>query len=108
MGDFTLRYRPGGVMIEELAVGECTIRQCSLGEKSWWNLWFNVARDTDGVPEVFEVPILPNASFNENGPGGRSWGFADQGGGVWQISPSINVTQSENGDKFILPGPHYL
>ena len=107
MSDFTLTYR-SGVPIENLMLNECTIRPCRLndGDESWWNLWFYVARETDGVPQIFEAHILPRSPFIEYGPGGRGWGFNDEGGGVWQVSPSINILNTGDGGKLIHPGPH--
>ena len=93
-------------MIEELTLGECTLRRCANADgTTWWNLWFRVARETDGVPEVFEVPVIPRGAYTEAGPGGRSWGLNDQGGGVWQVSPSINVVNTGNGSA-THPGDH--
>jgi hypothetical protein len=86
-----LHYR-SFVNIEDLQLGECTIHRASSPDgKRWWNLWFYVARDTDGQPEAFVVPVMPNGSYTESGPGGRSWGLARTGDSTWQVSPSINV-----------------
>ena len=104
MGDFELRYR-ADVLIESLAENECTIRPCALEGKRWWNLWFYVARETDGGLEYFEVPIIARGSFTESGPGGRSWGFNPTAPGTWQVSPSINVLQTDEG-RSVHPGPH--
>lgn len=92
--------------IEELQPGECTIHPAADATgKRWWNFWFYVFRDD--VPterEDFVVPVRIG-SFTETGPGGRTWGLVDLGGGSWQVSPSINVI-ADGGQ--IHPGPHPL
>ena len=89
-----LRYR-SRVTVEALAPGECTVHRASVVEagerKLWWNFWWYVPRETDGVLEAFVVPVIPNGSYTETGPGGRSWGLSRAGAGRWQITPSINV-----------------
>ena len=86
-----LLYQPR-VSMGDLALGECTIRRArALDGKCWWNLWFYVARETDGIPERFAVPVNPNGSFTESGPGGRTWGLTRMAAGVWQVAPSIHV-----------------
>lgn len=55
--------------IDGLGLNECTIHRCQNGDgASWWILWFNVARETDGVADLFEVPINPGGGFSEGGP----------------------------------------
>lgn len=102
-----LKYRPGGVAIEALELGECTIRPArSAGGECWWNLWFYVPRDLDGVPETFVVPINIGGAYIEHGPGGRTWGFTCTVGGdsqIWQVSPSINVL-SDDDARLIVAG----
>jgi len=99
-----LNYR-SFVLVDDLQVGECTIHAASDGARRWWQLWFYVARETDGVPEAFVVPVFPNGSYHEDGAGGRTWGFTAAGQGLWQVSPSINVVQ--DGDaKAIHAGQH--
>ena len=79
-------------LIEDLQPGECTIHRCGTPDgKRWWNLWFYVPRETDGVLEDFVVPVNPGGAYTENGLGGKTWGFTKSGAGVWQVSPSINV-----------------
>src|SRR5271166_6733368 len=100
MADCSLHYRPGA-MADELLLGECTIRPLrhADGALAGWGLWFNVTRD-DGVEELFRVPVIPRGQFNENGPGGKSWGLNETRAGIWQISPSIHYTEerpSEDG-----------
>lgn len=92
-----LKYRRHA-QVEDLQVGECTIHRASNSTSGrWWQLWFRVLRDTDGVDEVFCVPVRPNMTFLPNGPGGKTWGLNTKSGGSdWQISPSINVLG--NGD----------
>jgi hypothetical protein len=89
---FELRYKVCA-RIGDLQLNECTIRRAGLPPAGtfWWQLWFHVARETDGVAQFFAVPIIVNGSYTETGPGGRSWGFVNQGSGTWQVSPSINV-----------------
>jgi hypothetical protein len=71
-----LRYR-SHVAIEDLAPGECTVHAArNSAAVRWWNLWFYVPRETDGELEAFVVPVIPNGSYTETGPGGRSWGLA--------------------------------
>lgn len=85
-----LQYR-SKVAVEDSALGECTIHRAATADgKRWWNLWFYVARETDGVPADFVVPVNPSGPFIM-GPGGRTWGLVQTGPGVWQVSPSINV-----------------
>lgn len=93
----TLQFK-SHARVDDLAVGECTIhRASSSGAARWWLLWFNVLRDSDGQPEVFCVPVNPNGSYIENGPGGRTWGLTRlPGTESWQIAPSINVLDSRN------------
>lgn len=90
-----LRYQ-AHARIEDLAIGECTVHPCAAATGArWWLLWFRVEREDNGQPDDFAVPIAPNGSFTEGGPGGRTWGLSPTGGGVWQVSPSINVTAGE-------------
>ena len=84
-------------LIEDLALGECTMHSCQAPSGArWWQLWFFVARDSDGQPDTFRVPVIPNGSFTESGPGGRTWGLTSMGAGVWQVSPSINVLDTRD------------
>ena len=92
----TLHYKPHS-LIEDLALGEYTMHRASGSTAArWWQLWFNVPRDSDGVPEVFCVPCNPNGPFLPSGPGGKTWGLANLGQGTWQVSPSINVLNTGN------------
>jgi hypothetical protein len=102
-----LRYK-SGVMVEELAIGDCCIHRVSGsdGKPAYWHLWFYVAREDNGAPETFAVPIIPRGAYTETGPGGRSWGFTDQGGGTWQISPSINVVNLDATGHEVVAGPN--
>jgi hypothetical protein len=100
----SLQYK-ATVDIDDLAVGECTIRRATISTGAYyWNLWFCVLRETDGQPDIFVVPVNPNGSFLENGPGGKTWGFAPAVPvpGTWQISPSINVLNTRE----VHPGEH--
>ena len=100
----TLKYR-ANASVEDLALGECTVHSAGDGSGArWWQLWFYVPRDSDGVPEVFVVPVAPHGSFSENGLGGRrTWGFTPVPGTQdWQISPSINVLD----DRDVVAGTH--
>jgi len=96
-----LRYR-GLVPVEDLAIGECTVHRAGndSGAK-WWLLWFRVEREDGGGPIDVAVPINPNGSYVEDGPGGRTWGLTRAGVGTWQVSPSINVLADQ-----LHPGPH--
>jgi len=95
-----LTYR-SHALIEDLAVNECTVHRASgSGSARWWQLWFNVLRDSDGQPEVFCVPVNPGGAYTENGAGGRTWGLSKPqastfehapGTSNWMVSPSINV-----------------
>lgn len=90
-----LHYR-SRAHVDDLLVGECTIyRAGDSSGRRWWLLWFRAPRDTDGGEEDFAVPVNPNGSFLENGPGGKTWalnrGYSESGSGTWQITPSINV-----------------
>jgi hypothetical protein len=95
------------VNVEALTLNECTIHAASEApDKRWWQLWFFVARETDGQAEAFVVPVAPGGLYNEHGPGDRrTWGFTDVGGGAWQIDPSIDVVQDADA-TLIHPGPH--
>lgn len=87
----TLRYRAGADP-GSIGLGECVVRgACTIGGARWWLLWFHVARESDGVPEVFAVPVAPNGAYTEDGPGGRTWGLTKTAPGTWQVSPSIDV-----------------
>ena len=96
-----LRYR-SFVEVDELAVDECTIKTCIAGTTRFWHMWARVLRQADGQSLVFCVPIAPNASFVENGPGGKTWGLNRAGLNRWQIAPSINVLESGQ----VHPGLH--
>jgi len=86
-----LHYR-SRVLVDDLKPGECTIHSAGEGTgKRWWNLWFYVPRETDGVLEAFVVPINPGGGFDPNGAGGKTWGFTRAGDSRWQVSPSIAV-----------------
>ena len=98
MSGDVLKYRPF-VMIDDLSVDECTIHRSRSVEATWWNLWLHVLRDTDSQSEIVCVPVIPNGSYTENGPGGKSWGLTRTEDGVWQISPSINVFSDENAKR---------
>lgn len=96
MADCTLRYRPGAVASDDLAIGECTIRPLLRDGDTFvgWGLWLRVLRANDGKPEVFRVPVIPRGQYSETGPGGRrSWGLNEKVPGTWQISPSIHYTE---------------
>jgi hypothetical protein len=97
----TLQYHQHA-QVEDLAVGECVVRHASDGaDKRWWNLWFNVLRETDGQPEVFVVPVAPRQMYTESGPGGRTWGFHPVSEGVWQVLPSINVLDDDGARQVV-------
>ena len=97
-----LHYR-SFVYVDDLAVGECTIHRAgNASGASWWLLWFRVNRETDGQPDDFGVPINPNGSFIEAGPGGKTWGLNRAEPGAWQVSPSINVINTGE----VHPGEH--
>jgi|GEM_PF-1955320 len=97
----TLHYR-SHVLIDDLALDECTVHRATDKKgATWWNLWFHVARETDGEPEVFVVPVAPGGKYVENGPGGRTWGFTNMGHGVWEVSPSINVLNDEDARRAV-------
>jgi hypothetical protein len=103
----TVIYRPGA-SLEALQPGECTVRPCTLEGKRWWNLWLCVYRDDrPGAELLFAVPIDPRGRYAEDGPGGKTWGLNDLGGGRWQVAPSINVLARRNGDfDRVHPGAH--
>lgn len=97
-----LRYR-SFVEVDELEVGECTIKTCiASGSVRFWHMWGRVLRATDAKPQTFCVPIDPNGGYVENGPGGKTWGLKRSGLNRWQIDPSINVLESEQAH----PGLH--
>lgn len=96
-------YYRSFVDVDDLAVGECTIHRAGNATGArWWNLWFCVNRETDGQRDYFVVPINPNGSFVEAGPGGKTWGFNRAKPGAWQVSPSINVINTGEAH----PGAH--
>ncbi len=89
-----LRYR-SKVDVEDLAIGECTMHRAANSDGTrWWLLWIHVNRDNDGQPDDFAVPVNPNGSYIEAGPGGKTWGLTLTESGVWQVSPSINVLET--------------
>ncbi|MEX2716747.1 MAG: hypothetical protein Q6370_010640 [Candidatus Sigynarchaeota archaeon] len=81
----TFSYRPWTER-GALNLNECTIGPVVGG---WWQLHFYV-RCNDGHEQMFRVPVNPNGSPVEDGPGGRTWGLTRCGPGEWQIAPSIN------------------
>lgn len=90
--------------VDSLAVGEATIHRArSPGAAEWWNLWFWVIDAVDGQPMPVAVPIIPDGSFTETGPGGRSWGLSAASDG-WRVTPSVNVLN--DGAKTVHPGEH--
>jgi hypothetical protein len=102
VGDVALKYKLF-TDIDDLLPNECTIhRAADASGKRWWLLWFNVARESDGVLQHIAVPINPGGEYNANGPGGKTWGFQRTLPGVWQVSPSVNVTESQ----VLHPGEH--
>ena len=46
------------------------------------------------------VPVNPNGTYVEHGPGGRTWGLTRVGGGRWQVNPSIDVKQGPDAPVF--------
>lgn len=104
----TLRYR-SNVDVGDLGIGECTIHRAANDSGArWWLLWFRVNREDNGQAADFAVPINPNGSFIEDGPGGKTWGLTHAlgpdgyGESAWQIAPSINVL----GTGALHPGAH--
>lgn len=99
-----MKYR-AGACVEDLEVGECTMRAAVIvdenGTRRYWHMWFFALSEVDGQPFDFCVPMNPNGGFIENGPGGKTWGLVRVGSGAWQVSPSINVLESE-----VVPGAH--
>ena len=93
----TLRYKAGADQ-DSLGLGECVVRgACKVSGAHWWMLWFYVARDSDGATELFAVPVAPNGTYAEDGPGGRTWGLTRTSTpGAWQVSPSIDVWSDED------------
>jgi hypothetical protein len=98
----TLRYR-SNVCVSALTIGECTIHRAgnASGDR-WWLLWLYVNREDNGQPADFAVPVNPNGTFVEAGPGGKTWGLTKSGQGTWQVAPSINVLGSQE----LHPGVH--
>jgi hypothetical protein len=92
---FELRYR-SMVYVEALAENECTIhRAVSANGARYWLLWIYARRVDNGQLDDFAVPVIPNGSYTEEGPGGKSWGLVKVADGEWQISPSIHVTKDK-------------
>jgi hypothetical protein len=102
-----LRYR-SFVDVDALEVGECTIHAVGGPAPSFWHVWFRVNRDSDGQPAVFCVPVAPNGTYSENGPGGKTWGLTRSGVGAWQVAPSINVlaTPCSKTNAQVVAGAH--
>jgi hypothetical protein len=107
MGDFTLRYAGYHVEPEDLKVNDCTIRTTT-GENgaAYPRLWFYVLSDEGVALEMLGVPLAPNSTYSEGGPGGKTWGFTKTAAGVWQVAPSINVLQHPIHGVIIHPGEH--
>lgn len=84
------------IAIDGLTLGECVVRWTGKNDLRWPMLWFCVARETDGVPDTFVVPVNLGGDYIENGPGGRTWSFVKTAPGVWRVSPSINVLVSRD------------
>lgn len=100
MSDIALQYKTHAdrPYVEDLQPGECCIRSAAQeGGEPWWMLWFCVMRDGTNTREVAAVPINVRGEAEEHGPGGRTWGFKLDVGGVWQVSPSINVLDHPDG-----------
>lgn len=98
----TLAYHDNAAL-ENLAENEWVVRWCAgSGATRWLVLWFYVAREADGMLEDFGVPINPGGDYQENGPGGRTWGLQQTAPGTWQVSPSINIEHDTRDAK---PGP---
>jgi hypothetical protein len=98
----TLRYR-SNVCVSDLRVDECTIHRAGTADNArWWLLWFCVERE--GVCQLMDaaVPINPNGTYVEAGPGGKTWGLTKTSAGTWQVAPSINVL----GTRVAHPGDH--
>lgn len=90
-----LAYR-SSAPVEDLKPGECTVHRAADSHGGrWWMLWIYVYRE-DRAGELVDlaVPVAPNGGYNEGGPGGRTWGLSNVGGGRWQVSPSIDVKAS--------------
>ena len=101
---YTLRYR-SYVPVEDLAIGECTVRATGNNAgAAWWQLWFRVLREDNGQPIDVAVPINPNGSFVEAGPGGKTWGITrtDPVSTTWIVAPSVNVLHTAD----LHPGDH--
>jgi hypothetical protein len=100
-----LAYR-SFVLVEDLRPGECTIHRASdASGKRWWLLWFHVYReDRAGERIDLAVPVNPNGSYLEQGPGGRTWGLMPAGNGRWQVAPSID--SKDGSTVFSVPGFH--
>jgi len=97
----TLHYR-SFVDVDDLALNECTVHAAQHDGARWWHLWFHVARDSDGQPDTFVVPVNPGGPFRPDGPGGKTWSLRRSGPDTWQISPSINVLDTRE----VHPGFH--
>lgn len=84
-----LRYRACG--IDDLALGECTVRLTGDGAARWWQLW-TLVRGALGEPGYVAVPVDVGGEYAERGSSGRrTWGLRRTGPGTWQVSPSIDV-----------------
>ena len=105
MSDAPLKYVPRA-HADDLAPFECTIHRASGSNAArWWLLWFCAPRDSDGITELFAVPVNPLGVYIENGPGGRTWGLSLPPASVqeiapgthnWLITPSINVLDTRD------------
>lgn len=77
--------------IEDLELGECTVRASAADGRRWWQLWTWV-QGVFGEPGYVAVPVTPGGDYAEIGPSGRrTWGLRHVIDNVWQVNPSIDV-----------------
>lgn len=108
MSDVTLRYRDCD--LDELAIGECTIRRCRESDsRTDWRLWLRILDEIGadaGAVVLLSVAVdaTDGAAYREV-DGIKVWALARAGSGAWQIAPSIDAKDIWHHTPLILGAP---
>jgi hypothetical protein len=93
MGDITLRYSTADV--DELQVGECTIRRTRDDRGLHWRLWLRICDEIGanaGTIVMLGVAVdASGAAYHERDDGMKIWALRPAGPGAWQVEPSIDA-----------------